>query len=128
MTFTFNDPQMDEKFYFHKPVNHKCFAFDIKLLKATHVIFMFQLSLTLSPKMRQEWGNTNQSTSKSAHGEGTGIYRQRDFGYSYKGNSEKNCNLIEKTIGEIWRRKWQPTPVLLPRESRGQRSLVGCCS
>ena len=25
-----------------------------------------------------------------------------------------------------WRRKWQPTPVFLPRESRGQRSLVGC--
>ena len=33
-----------------------------------------------------------------------------------------------------WRRKWQllwwkwqPTPVFLPRESCGQRSLVGCC-
>ena len=25
-----------------------------------------------------------------------------------------------------WRRKWQPTPVLLPRKSHGQRSLVGC--
>ena len=24
------------------------------------------------------------------------------------------------------RRQWQPTPVLLPRESHGQRSLVGC--
>ena len=24
------------------------------------------------------------------------------------------------------RRKWQPTPVFLPRESQGQRSLVGC--
>ena len=24
-----------------------------------------------------------------------------------------------------WRRKWQPTPVLLPRKSHGQRSLVG---
>ena len=24
-----------------------------------------------------------------------------------------------------WRRKWQPTPVLLPRESHRQRSLVG---
>ena len=24
-----------------------------------------------------------------------------------------------------WRRKWQPTPVLLPRESHGQRSLAG---
>ena len=29
-----------------------------------------------------------------------------------------------------WRRAWQPTPVFLPGESRGQRSLVGyspCC-
>ena len=25
------------------------------------------------------------------------------------------------------RRKWQPTPVFLPRESHGQGSLVGCC-
>ena len=28
-------------------------------------------------------------------------------------------------VGKIpWRRKWQPTPVLLPGESHGQRSLV----
>ena len=26
-----------------------------------------------------------------------------------------------------WRRKWQPTPVFLPGESQGQRSLLGCC-
>ena len=24
-----------------------------------------------------------------------------------------------------WRREWQPTPVFLPGESRGQRSLAG---
>ena len=29
-------------------------------------------------------------------------------------------------VGEIpWRRKWQPTPVFLPRESHGGRSLLG---
>jgi len=27
----------------------------------------------------------------------------------------------------FWRRQWQPTPVLLPGKSHGQRSLVGCC-
>ena len=27
---------------------------------------------------------------------------------------------------EWWRRQWQPTPVLLPGESHGRRSLVGC--
>ena len=25
-----------------------------------------------------------------------------------------------------WRRKWQPTPIFLPGESQGWRSLVGC--
>ena len=25
-----------------------------------------------------------------------------------------------------WRREWQPTPVFLPGESRGQGSLTGC--
>ena len=25
----------------------------------------------------------------------------------------------------LWRRKWPPTPVLLPGESHGQRSMVG---
>ena len=25
-----------------------------------------------------------------------------------------------------WRRTWQPTPVFLPGESQGRRSLVGC--
>ena len=25
-----------------------------------------------------------------------------------------------------WRRKWQPTPVFLPGESQGRRSLAGC--
>ena len=29
-------------------------------------------------------------------------------------------------LGSIWRRKWQPTPVLLPGESQEGRSLLGC--
>ena len=30
------------------------------------------------------------------------------------------------SVGKIpWRRKWQPTPVFLPGESHGQRSLAG---
>ena len=31
-------------------------------------------------------------------------------------------------IARMWRRQWQPTPVLLPGKSHGQRSLVGCSS
>ena len=30
------------------------------------------------------------------------------------------------TKGYVWRRQWQPTPVLLPGKSHGRRSLVGC--
>jgi len=30
-------------------------------------------------------------------------------------------------VGKVpWRREWQPTPVFLPGESHGQRSLAGC--
>ena len=33
---------------------------------------------------------------------------------------------FDSWAGKIsWRRKWQPTPVFLPGESHGQRSLVG---
>ena len=35
-------------------------------------------------------------------------------------------DLLKEVIIFIQRRKWQPTPVFLPRESQGQRSLVGC--
>ena len=30
-----------------------------------------------------------------------------------------------KRVTDLWRRKWQPTPVILPGKSHGQRNLVG---
>ena len=34
---------------------------------------------------------------------------------------------VGSLVGKIpWRRKWLPTPVFLPGESHGQRSLAGC--
>ena len=34
--------------------------------------------------------------------------------------------MFDTWIGKMpWKRKWQPTPVFLPGESHGQRSLVG---
>ena len=33
---------------------------------------------------------------------------------------------LESHQARSWRRQWQPTPVLLPGKSHGQRSLVGC--
>ena len=40
----------------------------------------------------------------------------------------KNLPAMQETrVGKIpWRREWLPTPVFLPEESHGQRSLVGC--
>ena len=33
---------------------------------------------------------------------------------------------FERSSKMVWRRQWQPTPVLLPGKSHGRRSLVGC--
>ena len=45
------------------------------------------------------------------------------------GLSSKESAYNAGEAGSIpWRRKWQPTPVFLPRKSRGQRSLVGYTS
>ena len=33
---------------------------------------------------------------------------------------------VELLYEDLQRRQWQPTPVLLPGKSHGQRSLVGC--
>ena len=42
--------------------------------------------------------------------------------------SHRECG-FDPWVEEIpWRRSWQPTPVLLPRVSHGQRSLVGYSS
>jgi len=36
---------------------------------------------------------------------------------------------FDTLVGNIpWRKKWQPTPVFLPGEFRGQRSLAGYCA
>ena len=50
----------------------------------------------------------------------------------FPGGSDVKClSAILETMCDpwvrkiLWRRKWQPTPVLLPGKSHGQRSLVG---
>ena len=47
------------------------------------------------------------------------------------GHMVKNLPAVQETQVQslgwkiLWRRKWQPTPVFLPGESHGQRSLAG---
>ena len=53
----------------------------------------------------------------------------KNMGASLVAGRESACNvgdpsLIPGTEGP-WRREWLPTPIFLPRESNGQRSLVG---
>ena len=41
-------------------------------------------------------------------------------------NAGEIRNGFDPWVGTIrWRRAWQPTPVFLPKESHGQRSLAG---
>jgi len=41
------------------------------------------------------------------------------------GVAEIKCFLNKLVLMPPWRRKWQPTPVFLPGELRGHRSLAG---
>ena len=43
----------------------------------------------------------------------------------YQCRRHKRCCFIPWVRKIPWRRAWQPTPVFLPRESHGQRSLAG---
>ena len=61
------------------------------------------------------------------------IFKQYKFVWGFPDSSMvKNpiCNVerlrFSSWVGKIpWRRAWQPTPVLLPGEFHGQRSLAG---
>ena len=46
-------------------------------------------------------------------------------GLTRAGATSKNGCYYCYHLSDYWRRKWQPTPVFLPRDSHGQRSLVG---
>ena len=40
--------------------------------------------------------------------------------------SQAGIKIVRRNINnQIWRRKWQPTPIFLPGKPHGQRSLVG---
>ena len=52
----------------------------------------------------------------------------KDFagGSDGKASAYNEGDLVDPWVGKIpWRRKWQPTPVLLPGKSHGWRSVVG---
>jgi len=81
---------------------------DPSLKTHTHIL-IWMTSLSMEEEF-MDWinkcikGHTNESTLLIKHSQ---------------------CTIVsfERTV---WRRQWHPTPVLLPGESHGQRSLVGC--
>ena len=48
----------------------------------------------------------------------------KDLTLRFQRCCKENCQ--EEIRCCFWRREWQPTPVFLPGEFHGQRSLVGC--
>ena len=56
---------------------------------------------------------------------------QATAGFSYSSAGKRICLQgrrpgFDSWVAKVsWRRKWQPTPVFLPRESHGQRTLAG---
>ena len=61
------------------------------------------------------WGHTESDTTEATwQQQQQQCSRLRGYGF-------------DPWVGKIpWRRKWPPTPVFLPRDFHGQRSLAGC--
>ena len=77
-------------------------------------------------KEAQEWGDISTSGwfvlmyDRNQHNIIKQLYsKKKKFKYHSKIN-------MGNSLVVQWRRQWHPTPVLLPGESHGQRSLVGC--
>ena len=62
--------------------------------------------------------------ASSPHIESRSLARMDNCTLSYF--SKAYSHLLSHPVTNIWRRKWQPTPVFLPGESQGRASLVGC--
>ena len=75
---------------------------DIRTLRLIFVIYRYMTSLGLP-----QWLNSKESTCNAG-----------DAGDMGSMSGWFNVSIP-------WRRAWQPTPVFLPEESHGQRSLVG---
>ena len=70
----------------------------------------------------------NAFTGKGLTCSGRSLFAQ-SYRASLVAQPVKNPPVMQEThwVGKIsWRRKRQPTPVFLPGESQGQRSLEGC--
>ena len=87
-------------------------------------VWCFSLLSYFSPLLNMETLETERHTLPSS-----GQIIQQ-YGILWKKDRKTECSRYaqkkQTCCKPRWRGKWQPTPVFLPRESCGQRSLVGC--
>ena len=99
----------------HPPVNHtEC---------STSLLFFF---FNLGKKRRK----TNSQQDQCLNGRWKGGGGKGEVGSSFAQMIKNPLAMRETWVRPLgredaWRRAWQPTPVLLPGESHGLRSLVG---
>ena len=90
-----------------------------------HIPFSFQLLVRichLTPCIH----NSKKGPGKQSPLKQAGAQLQLCLATEDAGGQRALLSRFDPWVGKIpWRRKWQPTPVLLPGKSHGQRSLVG---
>ena len=78
---------------------------------------------------KEEWGWRNQPSwlqiilQSYSHQDSMVLAQKHKYRPMEQDRKPRNKST---TYGYLWRRQWQPTPVFLPGESHGRRSLVGC--
>ena len=65
-------------------------------------------------------------SNRAAGGAQSSVTLEDDLQLFIKSNVQPKSPLLGIYHVMHWRRKWHPTPVFLPGESRGRGSLVGC--
>ena len=88
----------------------------------THIsCFVRQVLFNAEPPGAEAWNNPHQTVCLAHHGPGGTSGREP----ACQRRRRKRWG-FDPWVGKVpWRRAWQPTPVFLPGESHGQRSLVG---
>ena len=89
--------------------------------------WLFEEALQISEKRREVKGKGEKERYTHLNSEFQRIARKDKKGFfSYQCKEIEENNRMGKTRDLFWRRRWHPTPVLLPGKSHGWRSLVGC--
>ena len=97
------------------------------LRSSQHKSFPMSQLLASVPKVLDAGWSSNKGASK----EYSGLIPLGLTGLIFRDSRESSVvpqfqSISSAVLSLLWRRNWQPTPVFLPGESQGRRSLVGC--